>query len=230
MSSVSPTQADMAVAAVPPAAVHVVDDDAQVRRSIWFFLDAAGYAPRVFGSGTDLLAELDQLPLAPVLLDLEMAELDGFEILARLKERVPAAPVIIITGHGDIPRAVKAMKMGAADFVQKPFDENALLNSVEASVESLARSTEQARQARDAERRVAALSTREREVLSCLAAGRSNKVIAHDLGLSPRTVEMHRANMMHRLGARNLLEALKVAQLARLDAVEIVARATRNAG
>lgn len=200
-----------------PPAIHIVDDDSGVRQSLWFFLTAAGYAPRVFSNGTDLLAELDQLPLAPLLLDLNMAEMDGFQVLEAMRKRASAVPVIILTGHGDVAGAVRAMKMGAFDFVEKPFDNETLLASITAAAALMARSTEQDREAREAGRRIAALSAREREVLSCLAAGKSNKVIARELGLSPRTVEMHRANMMQRLGVRGLPDALRLAHLTQLD-------------
>jgi two-component system response regulator FixJ len=199
-------------------AVHIVDDDPQVRRALWFFLEAEGYSPRAFSSGADLLAELDQLPLAPMLLDLNMADTDGFQVLEEVKRRTPAAPVIVITGHGDVTRAVRAMKMGALDFVEKPFDDTALLGAVEAAMALLEEAIEQAWQAQDARQRVAALSAREQEVLCCLVGGKSNKVIAYDLGLSPRTVEMHRANMMQRLGVRTLPDALRIAHLAKVEA------------
>lgn len=195
-------------------AIHVVDDDAQVRRSLWFFLDAGGYAPRVFSNGADLLAELDHLPVAPLLLDLEMIEPNGFQVLEQLRTRATAIPVIIITGHGDVAGAVRAMKLGAMDFIEKPFDNTALLGMIEDAFAALSRSIEEGQQTNDARQRIAALSARERQVLDCLAAGGSNKTIAHDLGLSPRTVEMHRANMMQRLDVRTLPDALRLVHLA----------------
>ena len=194
----------------PP--VHVLDDDAQVRRSLWFFLTAAGFAPRVFSHGADLLAELDHLPPAPLLLDLYMADLNGFQVLEAMRLRGSMSSVIILTGRGDVSGAVRAMKLGAVDFIEKPFDDEALLAAILKAASSIADSTQKDREARIAKHRLECLSAREREVLACLNAGKSNKLIARDLGLSTRTVEMHRANMMQRLGVRSLPEALKIAQ------------------
>lgn len=198
-------------------AVHVVDDDAGLRRAVWFLLESAGYAPRVFASGDDLLAELEHLPPAPVLVDLHMPRLDGFDVLDQVRRRTPAIPVVMMSAHGNVACAVRAMKSGAVDFVEKPFDDARLLDAVEAATERLARTIAQDEARLDAARRIAALSAREREVLAGLAAGKSNKVIAFERGLSIRTVEMHRVRMMRRLAARTLSEALRLAHLAGLD-------------
>lgn len=199
-------------------AVHIVDDDAQVRRAVWFMLESAGYAPRVFACGEDFLSELDYLPLAPALVDLRMPDLDGFQLLTQIKQRAPAIPVVMLTGHGDIACAVRAMKLGALDFLEKPFDDHVLLNTIESASATMAQTVEQEEQQLDAARRIADLSRREQEVLACLVAGKSNKVIAFDLGLSIRTVEMHRVRMMRRLGVRTLPEALRVAHLGGMTA------------
>ena len=203
-----------AVRRPPRRAVHIVDDDAHMRRAIWFMLESAGYAPRVFADGEDLLAELDYLPLAPLLCDMSMPGMDGFEVLAEVKRRAPAVPVIMMTGHGDVPFAVRAMKGGVIDFIEKPFRNDVLLEAVEAAAAMLAETVEQDQMMIDAVRRMADLTARERDVLDGLAAGKSNKVIAFDLGLSIRTIEMHRVRMMRRLGARTLPEALRLAHLA----------------
>lgn len=198
---------------LPRRAVHIVDDDAQMRRAIWFMLESAGYAPRVFADGEDLLAELDYLPLAPLLSDLSMPGMDGLQLMSRVKARRPALPVIIITAHGDVSRAVEAMKAGAVDFIEKPFGMGELLGAVDAAAAMLEQNVEQDQALVDAALRIAELSAREREVLTCLAAGKSNKVIAFDLNLSVRTVEMHRVRMMRRLSVRSLPEALRLAHL-----------------
>ncbi len=210
------------------AAVHVVDDDAQVRRAIWFMLETAGYAPRVFASGEDLLAELDHLPLAPMLTDVHMPGLDGFDVLARVRQRAPAVPVIMVTGHGDVACAVRAMKAGAVDFLLKPIDEDVLVGAVNSAAASLIHSTERDEAQRDAARRIAELSAREQDVLASLVAGKPNKVIAFDLGLSIRTVEMHRVRMMRRLAVRSLPEALRLAHLAGLTAEQSMPEGARR--
>lgn len=193
----------------PRRAVHVVDDDAQMRRAIWLMLDAAGYAPRVFVDGEDLLAELDHLPPAPLLLDICMPGLNGFELMMRVRRRAPAVPVIMVTANGDIQTAVRAMKDGAVDFLEKPFGMHVLLYAVDAAAGKLSMLIDHDGALRDARRRIAELSAREREVLDALVAGKSNKVIAYDLDLSIRTVEMHRVRMMRRLDVRTLPEALR---------------------
>ncbi|HWK36507.1 response regulator transcription factor [Sphingomonas sp.] len=197
--------------------VHVVDDDAQVRRAVWFLLESAGYAPRVFACGDDLLAELDELPLAPVLVDLCPPGFAGFDLLDQVRQRTPTVPVVVMSGHGDVACAVRAMKSGAIDFIEKPFADDTLLTAVATATGVLARTLAQGEAQRDATRRIAALSAREKEVLASLAAGKSNKVIAFDLALSIRTVEMHRVRMMRHLAARTLAEALRLAHLAGLD-------------
>lgn len=201
----------------PRAAVHIADDDAATRRSVWYMLEAAGYAPRVFASGQDFLDELPWLAPAPLIAALEMPDTDGQALLTELRSRQPDIPIILMSRCGDVASAVRAMKAGAFDFIQKPFDQPALLEAVAAAAAQVALLADRDLARLDAARRIATLSMREREVLACLAAGKSNKVIAFDLGLSIRTVEMHRVRMMRRLAVRGLPEALRIAHLAGID-------------
>jgi two-component system response regulator FixJ len=198
--------------------VFIVDDDAHLRRAVWYLLESTGYVPRVFASGEDLLAELEYLPPAPMLIDLHMPGLDGLHLLGEVKQRIPIIPVVMMSGHGDIECAVKAMKLGAQDFVEKPFADERLLAAVATATAALTQAMEHEEDLLYATRRIAELSAREAEVLAGLAAGQSNKVIAFTLGLSIRTVEMHRVRMMRRLAVRTLSEALRLAHLAGLEA------------
>ena len=192
--------------------VHVIDDDEPVRRALAMLLRSAGLPVETYPSG---IAFLDALPLLGddavgcVLADVRMPELDGLELLRRLTERGFSRPIIIMTAHGDISTAVRAMKAGAVDFVEKPFDDRLLLETCEAALNASPASD--AAGIDDAAVRVAALSPREREVLTLLMAGKSNKQIAWDLGLSPRTVELHRAHLIARLEVGSLAEAVRLA-------------------
>lgn len=200
-----------------PRYVHVVDDDRDVRCLISFMLGAAGIESRPFGSGADFLQSIDQLQDGCVLLDLRMPEIDGFAVMTELAERQVAWPVVAMTGHGEVPIAVRAMKLGAVDFLEKPFEESVLLGSLERAFGLYKDRGEQAARKRKAQERVAALTPREREVLSGLLAGLSNKMLARRLDVSLRTAEMHRANMMERLGAASLAEALTLGVAAGME-------------
>jgi two-component system, LuxR family, response regulator FixJ len=195
--------------------VYVVDDDAAVRRSLERLLDAAGFEPVCFGSPMAFVEAIPKLSGGCVLLDMRMPTLDGLAVQAQLAKLESSLPVIVITGQGDVQTAVRAMKAGAIDFIEKPFDDELLIEAIEAA---LTRSERQhpGREAIEAVDRLAALSPREREVLNALMAGHPNKVIAYDLGISVRTVEVHRARMMHRLGVRQLAEAIRLAVIARM--------------
>ena len=184
--------------------VYVVDDDRDVRRSLSFMLGAAEIKSHPYGSGIDFLEALPDLEPGCILLDLRMPQMDGFHVMEALKERNIDWPVVVMTGHGEVPIAVRAMKMGAVDFVEKPFSEQALLACFQQAFTLL-----EERAATGKRRRAA--HEREKEVLSALVAGQSNKQIAQSLGISLRTVEMHRGNMMDRLGASSLAEALTLA-------------------
>jgi two-component system response regulator FixJ len=191
---------------------HVVDDELAVRRSLSLLLRAAGYEVQTFESGEAFLAAAEaELPLGCVLLDLRMPGVSGLEVQRAMTERRLAHPVVLITAHGDVPVAVQAMKAGACDFIEKPFSGEEILRAVEAALDRCRAAEDEAREAEEAEARIAVLSPRENDVLQGLVAGRQNKVIAQDLGISPRTVEIHRANLMTKLGARSLPEVVRVA-------------------
>ncbi|HYD13132.1 MAG TPA: response regulator [Allosphingosinicella sp.] len=191
--------------------VYVVDDDRDVRRSLSFMLGAAEIRSHPYGSGADFLEALPDLEPGCVLLDLRMPQMDGFHVMEALKERNIDWPVVVMTGHGEVPIAVRAMKMGAVDFVEKPFSEQALLSCFQQAFTLLEERAASGKRRREAHERAALLTAREKEVLAALVAGQSNKQIAQSLGISLRTVEMHRGNMMDRLGASSLAEALTLA-------------------
>lgn len=191
-----------------PPQVYVIDDDRDVRRSLSFLLGAAEIRSHPFGSGSDFLEALPDLEPGCVLLDLRMPHIDGFAVMAELDARNVDWPVVVMTGHGEVPLAVRAMKLGAVDFIEKPFSEETLLGCFDHAFGLLKDRERSGERRREAHKRIALLTAREREVLQSLLAGQSNKEIAQALGISLRTVEMHRGNMMERLGASSLAEAL----------------------
>lgn len=197
--------------------VYVIDDESDVRRSLGFFLKTAGFMPRPYLSGEDFLTDAPDLAPGCVLLDVRMPDINGLDVIERLGNRISHLPVIVMTGHGDISTAVTAMKLGAIDFLEKPFEDEALVAALGRGFDMLARDTQAEEERRGAERRIAALTPRERDVLRLLGDGKSNKEVAIALDLSVRTVEMHRATMFDRLGVRTLPEALKLAFRARAD-------------
>lgn len=191
--------------------VHLVDDDGAIRRSAGFMLKTSGYQVRSYESGVELLKSHGELTDGCILLDIRMPGMDGLGVQQALKEKGVMLPVIIMTGHGDVGLAVKAMKAGAIDFIEKPFEKATLLGAIEQGLNQLREAETERTLARDAAVRLQRLTAREREVLGGLARGLPNKTIAYDLGISPRTVEIHRANLMTKLGVRSLSEALRVA-------------------
>lgn len=195
--------------------VHVVDDDAAVRRSLERLLHSASHACVSYPTPAAFLDAVRELPGGCILLDVRMPDMDGLELQDRLIQLGVTLPVIVMTGQGDVQTAVRAMKAGAVDFIEKPFDDEALLGAIEVALARVGR-PDQTLASTEAAQRIAALSPRERQVLDALVSGRSNKQIAFDLGLSVRTVEVHRARMMERLGARQLAEAIRLAVMARL--------------
>ncbi|WP_221794516.1 response regulator transcription factor [Aquisediminimonas sediminicola] len=191
--------------------IYIVDDEKEVRRATAFLLKTSGYQVIQFESGVDLLKEAGHLELGVMLLDMRMPEMDGLEIQAALKARGLRFPVIIFTGHGEINMAVEAMRAGAIDFIEKPFEKERLIEAIEMATAHIRDEIGQNVAMQEAELRLAALTMREREVLECLTHGMPNKKIAYDLSISPRTVEVHRANLMKKLGVRSFSDALRIA-------------------
>ncbi|HLN38818.1 MAG TPA: response regulator FixJ [Xanthobacteraceae bacterium] len=197
-----------------PAIVHVIDDDEALRDSLIFLLRTAEIEARSYASAA---AFLDALPLKGVtciITDVRMPGLSGIDLLRRVKELGIEVPVIVITGHGDVPLAVEAMRYGAVDFLEKPFDDEILLRSVRAALRQQAGAAKRQSERAAIEGRLAALSPRERDVLGGLVAGHANKQIAFDLGISPRTVEIYRANLMDKMQAGSLSELVRMALIA----------------
>jgi two-component system, LuxR family, response regulator FixJ len=191
--------------------VHVIDDDGAMRDSLAFLLRAAGIEVRAYDGAAAFLDALPKAQPGCVVTDVRMPGMSGIELLRRLRELKFDLPVIVITGHGDVPLAVEAMKSGAADFIEKPFDDEILLASVRASLASQSSDQEQLAARSVIAARLAALSVRERQVLEGLVAGNPNKTIAFDLGISPRTVEIYRANVMTKMEARSLSDLVRMA-------------------
>jgi two-component system response regulator FixJ len=191
--------------------VHLVDDDDSVRRSVCFMLKTSGFSVKSYASGNELLKDFRKLEPGCILLDIRMPGMDGLEVQQELRKSGVDLPVIIMTGHGDIPLSVRAMKAGAIDFIEKPFEKAALLEAIDEAFATLSRGNSGRERAKAAIVRLQALTPREREVLDGLAKGLPNKTIAYDLGISPRTVEIHRANLMIKLEVRSLSEALRLA-------------------
>jgi|SRR5580700_4419880 two-component system response regulator FixJ len=196
--------------------VYIVDDDEAVRDSLGFQLESAGYDVRTFSSGVDFLNQAPSLPPGCVILDVRMPDMDGPEVQARLAEMKLSLPVVMITGHGEVPLAVRAMRAGAVDFVEKPFSEEAILESISLAANRSATPAIPDEHAEAAAPRLKLLSAREREVLEGLVAGLPNKTIAYDLGISARTVEAHRARVMDKMQARSLPELVRLAMAAGL--------------
>lgn len=197
--------------------IHVIDDDEAVRQSLAFLLATAGHEVETHPSARAFIEA--GLPAADpsaacIITDVRMPDMTGIDLLTVLKERGSSVPVIVVTGHGDVPLAVEAMKLGAADFLEKPFDDVAILDTVKAALARHEKSHQQAALVEEVADRIAALSQRERQVLECLVAGQANKMIAYDLGISPRTVEVYRANVMTKMKAQSLSELVRMALLA----------------
>lgn len=190
--------------------VHLVDDDEAIRRSAGFMLKTSGYLVKSYASGVELLKE-KELAEGCILLDVRMPEMDGLQVQQALKAQGIAFPVIVMTGHGDVGVAVQAMKAGAVDFIEKPFEKAVLLGAIEEGFARIEQADRSHARAEEARVRLQALTPRERDVLEGLVRGHPNKTIAYDLDISPRTVEIHRANLMSKLGVASLSEALRIA-------------------
>ena len=191
--------------------IHIVDDEESIRRSAGFMLKTSGYAVETWNSGVEFLKDVRRAEMGCILLDVRMPDMDGLGVQRALAERGVIMPVVVMTGHGDISIAVEAMKAGAVDFLEKPFEKATLIEAVEAAFARIGAADSASARAADAEVLLAALTPRERDVLEGLARGLPNKTIAYDLDISPRTVEVHRANLMAKLSVRSLSEALRIA-------------------
>ena len=198
--------------------IHIVDDEEAIRRSASYMLKTSGYAVESWSSGSTFLKEVKHAAEGCILLDIRMPDVDGLEVQRLLGERGVTMPVVIMTGHGDVSIAVRAMKAGAVDFLEKPFEKAVLLGAIEAAFARLSAADGAAARAAEAEVILGALTPRERDVLDGLAKGLPNKTIAYDLGISPRTVEVHRANLMAKLDVRSLSDALRIAFAAGMGA------------
>ena len=200
--------------------VHLVDDDEAIRRSASFMLRTSGFLVKTYASGVEFLGEAKEAAPGCVLLDVRMPEMDGLEVQAALKERGVLLPVVVMTGHGDVNVAVHAMKAGAVDFIEKPFEKASLLSAIEEGLARLEHAGRGRARADEAKVRLEALTPRELDVMKGLVRGHPNKTIAYDLGISPRTVEIHRANLMTKLEVASLSEALRIAFAAGLGESE----------
>ena len=199
-----------------PQIVHVIDDDLDVRQSLAFLLSTAGLAVRVHESAPAFLAAAEGgLADGCIVSDIRMPQMDGIALLGRLAALKIALPVIVMTGHGDVPLAVSAMKAGAVDFIEKPFDGDVLLAAIRSALRRQAGDSHRRAEAADVRDRLAALTPREREVLDCLVAGKANKATAHALGISARTVEVHRAHVMTKMAAGSLSDLVRLVLTAR---------------
>jgi two-component system response regulator FixJ len=197
--------------------VHVIDDDEALRDSLTFLLRTARLDVLSYPSATAFLEALPEANLSCIITDVRMPGMSGIDLLRRLRERKISVPVIVITGHGDIPLAVEAMRIGAIDFLEKPFDDEVLIASVKTALRQKEGEAKRHGERAEIEGRLAALSNRERDVLGGLVAGRANKQIAFDLRISPRTVEIYRANLMSKMQAGSLSDLVRMALI-----VEIV--------
>jgi two-component system response regulator FixJ len=213
------SMSDTLIKTLPPTIVYIVDDDAEVRRSTWFMLSAAGFQPRAFAGGADFLDALPHLPLGAVLLDLQMPDVGGFDVLQAITRNDTSFPTIVVTGFGGVIGAVRAMKLGAVDFIEKPYVEDTLLAIIEGAVASSRGQEESRKRQTRARHKLAQLTPREREVLELMVAGLTNKLIAYRLQISNRTVEMHRASLMDRLGESSFSAAIRLAIAAGIDPV-----------
>lgn len=194
--------------------IYIIDDDDAVRQSLQFMLKAAGITARTFESAKAFMEVLPQITSGCIVTDVRMPEVTGIDLLRHVVKTNPDLPVIVITGHGDISLAVEAMKIGAVDFLEKPFDGQQLLTAVRSALSREADTGKRKADLTAIQDKLAALSNRERQVLEGLVAGSANKNIAFDLGISPRTVEIYRANLMTKMAANSLSDLVRMAMMA----------------
>ena len=196
--------------------VYVIDDDESARHSLEFLLDVAGIRVRSFPSADAFLKASPPLAGACIVTDVRMPGMSGVELVEELKKRGATVPVIVITGHADVPLAIQAMKAGVADFIEKPFDDEVMLAAIRSALAQQAGDVEARAERQAIRERIATLSPREREVMDGLVAGKANKVIAFDLDISARTVEVYRANVMMKMQAKTLSELVRMVTIAEL--------------
>lgn len=212
----SPPKHDLEPGAKPVHRIYVIDDDSDVRKSLHFRLMASSITVWPFANATDFLDQLDHLTPAPILLDLRMPGIDGLQVLAVLKERDVQWPVIVMTAHGDVPIAVRAMKLGAIEFLEKPFPVGTLDRALDHAFGILDAVVRTRSVQAEARRLLDLLSPRELEIMTILTAGVQNKVVGHRLGISVRTVEMHRANALGKIGLKSIAEVMALMRAAGL--------------
>ena len=193
-----------------PPTIFVVDDDDAVRDSLSDLIDSVGLAVATYPSAHEFLGVYDNARRGCLVLDIRMPGMSGLELQDRLNERGSTLPIVFITGHGDVPMAVEAMKRGAVDFIQKPFRDQELLDRINLALEQNRRRRDAEETKQDIAERIATLTRREREVMDMVIQGKANKVIAIDLGLSQRTVEVHRSHVMDKMKARTLAELVRM--------------------
>ena len=190
--------------------VHIIDDDDAVRDSLAFLLESADMAVRTYESAVRFLEQSSGLERGCIVTDVRMPDMTGLDLVRHLNAQGSSLPVIVITGHGDVPLAVEAMRAGVVDFIEKPFDDELMLTALRRALDISRNHAEEASERRDIAQRLARLSTRERQVLDGLVAGQANKVVALNLGISPRTVEVYRANLMTKMRASSLSELVRM--------------------
>lgn len=194
--------------------IHIVDDDEAVRDSLEALLQAHGYAVKTYASAEAFLAAHPSTPSGCAIVDVRMPGMDGIALLNKLRQRGHALPVIVVTGHGDIPLAVQAMKAGAIDFVEKPYSNETILEAVKRGLATAPEGTVEGASSPEIAARIASLTPRERDVMNQLVIGNPNKIIAYQLKISPRTVEIHRANLMKKMQADSLSHLVRMAMAA----------------
>lgn len=207
----------MAMSDTEKPLIHLVDDDEAIRHSASFMLRLAGYRVQTHKDGVSFLEDLTRHETGCILLDVQMPKMNGLAVQKELNARGSEMPVVVLTGHGDVSVAVQAMKAGAVNFVEKPYEKQVLLKALEEAFDQLDSKSRGALQKADAEKRLAHLTPRETDVLEGLVDGLTNKAIANSLDISPRTVEIHRANLMEKLGVESLSAALRLAFAAGIE-------------